>query len=75
MVGLPDVWVGTQGRLGQLKPDIEIPGYLEYADRTFLLIWDDGWLTRRSWGTTCSKYLSNRTHLSRSRFPFRHVRR
>jgi hypothetical protein len=32
-VGLPDVWTGNQGRLGQLKPDIQIPGYLEYADR------------------------------------------
>jgi hypothetical protein len=37
MVGLPDVWIGNQGRLGQLKPDIEIPGLLEYADRTSLL--------------------------------------
>jgi len=34
MVGLPDVWFGDQGKLGQLKPDIEIPGYLECADRT-----------------------------------------
>ena len=35
MTGLPDVWTGDTGRLGQLKPDIEIPGYFEYADRKF----------------------------------------
>ena len=35
MAGLPDVWTGDTGRSGQLKPDVQIPGYLEYADRKF----------------------------------------
>lgn len=35
MIGLPDVWTGNQGRIGRLKPDIQIPGYKEYADRKF----------------------------------------
>jgi hypothetical protein len=33
MLGLPDVWVGGQGIVGQLKPDIEIEDYWEYSDR------------------------------------------
>lgn len=33
LVGLPDVWISHSSRLGQLQPDINIPGYMEYADR------------------------------------------
>ena len=35
MIGLPDVWTGNHGRIGQLRSDIQIPGYKEYADRTY----------------------------------------
>lgn len=31
--GLPNVWTSQTSRLGQLQPDITIPGYMEYADR------------------------------------------
>jgi hypothetical protein len=33
MSGLPDVWVGGQGVVGQLEPDIATEDYLEYSDR------------------------------------------
>jgi hypothetical protein len=33
MVGLPDVWIGRDGNIGQLKSDNEIEGYMRYPDR------------------------------------------
>lgn len=33
IVGLPDVWIGKDGKLGQLKSDNEIEGYMRYPDR------------------------------------------
>jgi len=56
------MWTGNEGRLGHLNPDIQIPGYLEYADResrSLVFIPGPEWLTRRSWRKTCSK--SSRT--------------
>ena len=33
MEGLPHVWIGRDGNIGQLKSDNEIEGYMRYPDR------------------------------------------
>lgn len=35
--GLPSVWIEGSSRIGQLKPDISMPGYMEYVDREWTM--------------------------------------